>query len=78
MSRPVTCLLRAFVPMAIGSWIGGFVSGSMIARYLPAEGPKAPFTVWSSYAAIGVGCAVLILVYRAVFAGQGPSRTAEA
>jgi sugar phosphate permease len=57
----------AFIPPAIGAWVGGRVSGSLIARYLPVEGPKQPFTVWSTYAAIGLGCALLMVVYRAVF-----------
>jgi hypothetical protein len=61
----------AFVPSAIGAWIGGQVSGRMIARYLPEQGLKEPFTVWSSYAAIGVGCALLMVVYRVVFAERG-------
>jgi len=58
----------AFVPMAIGAWVGGPLSGFMISRYLPAQGPREPFTVWASYAAIGVFCAGLMLVYRRVFA----------
>jgi proton-dependent oligopeptide transporter, POT family len=68
----------AFVPPAIGAWFGGQVSGSLIARYLPAEGPKQPFTVWSTYAAIGLGCALLMVVYRAVFTGPAPRRPGEA
>ncbi len=64
----------AFVPMALGSWVGGPLSGFMISRYLPAEGPRDPFTVWASYAAIGLGCVVLMVVYRWVF----PSREAPA
>jgi POT family proton-dependent oligopeptide transporter len=54
----------AFVPAAIGAWIGGQVSGHMIQQYLPAEGARSPFTVWSTYAALGLGCALLMLVYR--------------
>ena len=54
----------AFVPSAIGYFIGGLVSGPMIARYLPAEGPRAPLTVWATYAAIGIGCAALMTAYR--------------
>ena len=68
----------AFVPMAIGAWVGGPVSGAMIARYLPAEGAREPFTVWASYAAIGVGCAAMMVVYRAVFAEKVPGRPAAA
>jgi proton-dependent oligopeptide transporter, POT family len=66
----------AFVPAAIGAWVCGQVSGSMIARYLPEEGPKAPLTVWSVYAAIGLGCALLMLVYRAVFSRPAPATPA--
>jgi hypothetical protein len=57
----------AFIPAAIGAWTGGMLSGPMIARYLPAEGVRDPFMVWSSYAAVGVGFALLMLVYRRVF-----------
>lgn len=62
----------AFVPAAIGAWIGGQVSGRMIARYLPAEGARSPFTVWATYAGLGVCCALLMLIYRH-FAVQKPA-----
>jgi dipeptide/tripeptide permease len=65
----------AFIPAAIGAWIGGQVSGPMIQRYLPAEGPRSPFTVWASYAALGLGCALLMLVYRH-FATEKPAAAA--
>jgi POT family proton-dependent oligopeptide transporter len=65
----------AFVPAAIGAWFGGQVSGNMIQRYLPAAGPRSPFTVWSTYAALGVGCALLMLVYRH-FAASRPTAAA--
>ncbi len=54
----------AFVPAAIGAWIGGQVSGRMIQRYLPADGPRSPFTVWATYAGLGLCCALMMLVYR--------------
>lgn len=56
----------AFIPPALGSWIGGQVSGRLIARYLPEVGDRSPFIVWSTYAACGVLCAALMLVYRYV------------
>ncbi|MFS8070195.1 MAG: MFS transporter, partial [Byssovorax sp.] len=65
----------AFIPAAIGAWIGGQVSGPMIQRYLPAEGPRSPFTVWASYAALGLGCALMMLVYRH-FATEKPPAAA--
>jgi dipeptide/tripeptide permease len=54
----------AFVPAAIGAWTGGQVSGPMIARYLPADGPRQPLVVWASYAALGGVCALAMLAYR--------------
>ena len=54
----------AFIPPAIGSWIGGQVSGRLIAKYLPEVGDRSPFIVWSTYAACGLFCAMLMLVYR--------------
>jgi POT family proton-dependent oligopeptide transporter len=68
----------AFVPAAIGYWVGGQASGPMIARYLPAEGPRAPFTVWATYAAIGVGCAATMTAYRiATRNAPAPSESAS-
>ena len=60
----------AFVPSAIGAWIGGQASGVLIARYLPAEGARSPFSIWSTYAALGLVCALLMLIYRKVTLGQ--------
>ncbi|MFO0758102.1 MAG: MFS transporter [Byssovorax sp.] len=56
----------AFVPSAIGAWIGGQASGVLIAKYLPAEGPRSPLSIWSTYAALGLFCALLMLIYRRV------------
>jgi MFS family permease len=58
----------AFVPFAIGAWVGGQVSGRMIAAYLPAGGPHSPFTVWTTYAGLGLVCAAAMVVYRRTFA----------
>ena len=44
----------------------------MIEKYLPADGPRSPFSVWSTYAALGVGCAMLMLIYRH-FATEKPA-----
>jgi dipeptide/tripeptide permease len=54
----------AFVPSAIGAWIGGQVSGPLIKHYLPKEGPRNPLLIWSTYAALGLVCAAGMLVYR--------------
>lgn len=54
----------AFVPSAIGAWIGGQVSGPLIKQYLPKEGARDPFHIWSTYAKLGLVCAFLMLIYR--------------
>lgn len=54
----------AFVPSAIGAWIGGQASGVLIARYLPEQGERAPLVIWSAYAGLGLVCAIAMLIYR--------------
>ncbi len=52
-----------FVPYAIGAWVGGQVSGVLIAKYLPATGERSPLTIWSIYAGLGLTCALAMIVY---------------
>lgn len=53
----------AIIPAGVGGLIGGILSGNLIAKFLPENGPKNPLAVWGTYAAIGVGCAFLIFTY---------------
>jgi len=53
----------SFVPAAIGAWVGGQASGFLIARYLPKEGARDPFAIWSTYATLGLLCALAMVVY---------------
>ncbi len=53
----------AFVPAAIGAWIGGQASGFLITKYLPKVGDRDPFAIWSIYATLGVVCALAMVVY---------------
>jgi dipeptide/tripeptide permease len=53
----------AFVPFAIGAWIGGQASGFLVAKYLPKVGERNPFAIWSIYAALGLVCAMARAVY---------------
>jgi hypothetical protein len=46
----------------------------LIAQYLPEKGPRDPLLVWSSYAALGLVCALAMTVYMKVF----PPQKAEA
>lgn len=56
----------AFVPAAIGAWFGGQVSGPLIARYLPKTGDRNPILIWSIYAALGLVCAGIMMIYERV------------
>lgn len=53
----------AFVPSAIGAWAGGQASGVLITKYLPKEGPRDPFAIWSLYAGLGLVCALAMVLY---------------
>ncbi len=53
----------AFVPAAIGAWVGGQASGFLITKYLPKEGARDPFAIWSIYAVLGLACALAMVVY---------------
>lgn len=58
----------AFVPGAIGYGLGGYVSGALIFKWLPEQGPREPLLIWGTYAAIGAVCALAMLVYRLTLA----------
>lgn len=53
----------AIIPAGVGGLIGGILSGNLIAKFLPENGPKNPLAVWGTYSAIGVACAFLIFMY---------------
>jgi proton-dependent oligopeptide transporter, POT family len=67
----------ALIPFGVGGFAGGLLSGRLIAAYLPAEGARSPLSVWGTYAAIGVVCGLLMLVYR-FFAGEPRADEASA
>ena len=53
----------AFVPSAIGAWVGGQVSGPLIKHYIPEHGDRNPFALWSIYAGLGLASAALMAIY---------------
>jgi dipeptide/tripeptide permease len=65
----------AFIPQGVGGLVGGVLSGRLVARHLPKGGPHAPLAIWGTYAALGVGCALVLLAFRAV-AGRRPAAAA--
>jgi POT family proton-dependent oligopeptide transporter len=56
----------AFVPSAIGAWIGGQVSGPLIKMYIPETGERNPLLIWSIYAVLGLVCAAAMAIFGAV------------
>ena len=65
----------ALVPFGVGGLVGGVLSGRLIAAHLPENGPLRPMSVWGTYAAIGVGCALALFVFGLV---TRPRRAAAA
>ncbi len=53
----------AVSPVGFGGLVGGVLSGYLITKYLPAEGPRSPLIVWGTYAAIGVVCSATLCAY---------------
>ncbi|MEZ4293572.1 MAG: MFS transporter [Polyangiaceae bacterium] len=68
----------AIVPVGIGGLIGGVLSGNLVARYLPKGGELRPLIVWGTYAAIGVGCSLLLALYGAWALGRQKRAAGEA
>jgi hypothetical protein len=67
----------AFVPFAIGAWVGGQASGRLIAAYLPEVGDRHPLTVWSLYAALGLVFALAMTAYRSFALRSDPQRASD-
>lgn len=53
----------AIIPAGVGGLVGGILSGNLISKWLPEQGPRNPLAVWGTYAAIGVACSFLIFTY---------------
>ncbi len=65
-----------FVPQAIGSFIGGRVSGRLIAMWLPEQGARFPLYIWGSYAAFGGLAGVLMFGVAKLFLKDPPAAAA--
>jgi dipeptide/tripeptide permease len=67
----------AIVPAGVGGLVGGILSGYLISKWLPEKGPRNPLAVWGTYAAIGLGCAILLFAYGRWVARRLPLRDAD-
>ena len=56
----------ALIPFGAGGLAGGLLSGRLIKRFLSATGPRDPLSIWGTYAAIGLACALALAAYRFV------------
>lgn len=63
----------AFVPSAVGAWIGGQVSGPLIKHYLPEQGERNPFMIWSIYACLGLACAAMMAIFGKALTRPSPA-----
>lgn len=61
----------SLVPSGLGGLVGGVLSGRLIAEYLPKSGPLRPWSVWGTYAAIGVVCALMLATFGVLVRRKG-------
>ena len=66
----------AFLPSAIGAWVGGQVSGPLIKVYLPEKGERNPFLIWSIYAILGLICAIAMAIFGKLTTRRSASASA--
>lgn len=60
----------ALAPAGLGGFVGGKLSGALIERFMPKGGAIDALSIWGTYAVVGVGCALVLFGYRAMF-GRG-------
>jgi proton-dependent oligopeptide transporter, POT family len=57
----------AFLPIAIGTFVAGAISGKLVNHYINGPGNAAPQHMWYVIGAIGVGSTILLALYDRVF-----------
>lgn len=67
----------AIVPAGIGGLIGGYLSGQLIDKWLPKQGARDPLAIWATYAAIGLGCALMLYLYAFVLGRARAAKTSD-
>jgi MFS family permease len=55
----------AFLPVAIGSFVAGPLSGWLVKTYL--QDSMNPIAMWGTLAAIGFGSTILMILYNVLF-----------
>ena len=66
--------LKAF----IANFVGGPLSGYLLGKYCPAEGPRDPAKMWFTFAAIGVAALAALFLYNRFIGDQTREEEAPA
>jgi dipeptide/tripeptide permease len=64
----------AFLPIGIGSLVGGWFGGTVVHQF--GEVAREPARIWFSVTAVGVGTAVLLWIYDRMVTGRGSASSA--
>jgi predicted MFS family arabinose efflux permease len=56
----------AYMRSFIASLAGGWMSGRLLARYVPETGRREPLVMWLTFAAVGVAALIALFVYSRV------------
>jgi hypothetical protein len=62
----------AFLPIAIGTFIAGAISGKLVTHYIHGPGRAAPQRMWYVVGAIGVGSTILMVLYDRLVVRRRP------
>jgi proton-dependent oligopeptide transporter, POT family len=66
----------AFLPIAIGTFVAGAISGKLVNHYINGPGNAAPQHMWYVIGAIGVGSTILMALYDRIFIHGARARSA--
>ncbi len=68
----------AYVRSFIANALGGPLSGYLLGKYCPETGPRAPYKMWFTFAAIGVVALIALFIYNRFVGEQAGAGEAEA
>lgn len=60
----------AYMRSFIANMLGGPLSGYLLGKYCPTEGPRDPAKMWYTFAAIGVAALIALFIYDRVVGDQ--------
>jgi MFS family permease len=63
----------AFLPIAIGTFIAGAISGKLVSHYIQGPGRGAPQHMWYVIGAIGVASTILMALYDRLLVRRPPA-----